>query len=63
MQLPEEEDYDTLSGMIMRKLNEIPRIGKQLVVDNVELSILAASRRAVESVRVKVLDNEPGNSE
>ncbi len=58
LDLPEEEDFDTLSGFIMRELNEIPRVGRQFTVGNVQLSVIDANRRSVELVRIKVLDDD-----
>ena len=63
--LPEDEDFDTVSGLLMRHLNEIPREGREIFIGNVRFKIEDASRRFVDSVRVEVLvdeDDEPEGS-
>jgi CBS domain containing-hemolysin-like protein len=55
VQLPEEEDYDTVAGLIMRQLNEIPRRGQKVVVGNVELEVQQATQRSVDQVRLRIL--------
>lgn len=54
--LPEDDDYDTVSGLIMRELNEVPRSGHELVIGNVQFKIQQSSRRSIELVRITVLD-------
>jgi CBS domain containing-hemolysin-like protein len=55
LQLPEDQDFDTVAGLIMRQLNEIPRVGRNLVVDNVQFRVEQATRRSIELVHVQVL--------
>jgi len=54
--LPEDQDYDTLSGLIMSELKEVPRSGRELQFGNVQFKIQRSNRRSIESVRVTVLD-------
>ena len=61
--LPEDEDYDTVSGMIMCDLKEVPRSGHELTIGNVQFKIQQASRRSIELVRVTVLDEEELNAQ
>lgn len=58
LELPDEENFDTISGLIMHHLNEIPRPGHELVVGNVQFNIQEANRRQIQSVRVTVLEEE-----
>jgi CBS domain containing-hemolysin-like protein len=60
--LPEDQDYDTVSGMIMSELKEVPRSGHELTIGNVHFTIQQASRRSIDLVRVTVLDDEEGSS-
>ena len=57
VELPDEE-YDTVSGLIMHQLKEIPRSGHELTVGRVQFNIQEANRRQIKSVRVTVLDRE-----
>jgi CBS domain containing-hemolysin-like protein len=54
--LPGDENYDTVSGLIMHVLNDIPRVGHELVVGNVQFNIQEANRRQIKSVRVTILE-------
>jgi CBS domain containing-hemolysin-like protein len=54
--LPEDENYDTVSGLIMHVLNDIPRVGHDLVVGNVQFNIQEANRRQIKSVRITILE-------
>lgn len=56
--LPEEEEFETVSGLIMSQLNEIPRSGQEVTIGNVQFNILEASLRRIESVRVTVIHDE-----
>ncbi len=58
LELPDDENYDTVSGLIMHQINEIPRSGHELVVESVQFNILEANRRQIQSVRVTILDEE-----
>jgi len=58
VELPNDDQYDTVSGLIMHQLNEIPRSGHELVIGRVQFNIQEANRRQIKSVRVTVLDEE-----
>lgn len=58
IELPEDEQFDTVSGLIMHQLNEIPRPGLELTVGRVQFNIQEANRRQIKSVRVTVLDED-----
>jgi CBS domain containing-hemolysin-like protein len=65
LRLPEDQEFDTVSGLIMKELNEIPRSGRDLVMDNVRFRVEQSNRRCIELVHVEVLpdssDGENGN--
>ncbi len=50
--LPEDEEFDTVSGLIMSQLKEVPRIGREFVLGNVRFRVEKANRRFIELVRV-----------
>jgi CBS domain containing-hemolysin-like protein len=54
--LPEDADYDTVGGLIFSELGHVPVAGETVVSHNVRLTVLEASRRRVERVRIEVLD-------
>ncbi len=55
LQLPEEEDYDTVAGLIMSQFHEIPSRGQKIVVGNVEFEVQQSTQRTVEQVKLRVL--------
>jgi CBS domain containing-hemolysin-like protein len=52
--LPEGEDYETIAGLILDRLKRIPREGETLRLGPVTLTIIGASDRAIEEVRIRV---------
>jgi len=57
LNLPEEEDYDTVAGFIFSTLGHIPEVGESVDFEyhgkTVRLTVTAATRRRIESVRVE----------
>ena len=54
--LPEEEEFATVGGLIMSKLNEIPRPDHVVEVEGVQFEILEANRRSIRRVQVIIAD-------
>jgi putative hemolysin len=57
LQLPEEGDFDTVAGLIMSQLHDIPVRGQKIVVGNVELEVQQATRRSVDQVYLRILES------
>jgi putative hemolysin len=57
MELPESDDYDTIGGLVVHRLSEIPRQGTQVEVDGLRITVLKATKRLVQRVRIEVIDN------
>lgn len=55
LELPDDESFDTVSGLIMNQLKEIPRPGHEITIGNVRFNIQDATRRMIKSVRVTKL--------
>jgi CBS domain containing-hemolysin-like protein len=55
--LPEDADYDTIGGFVFNELGHIPTTGEDLVWQNVRITVLDATRRRIERVRIEVLDS------
>jgi putative hemolysin len=53
LDLPEDEDYDTLGGFVFAKLGHIPETGESFVYENLELTITYAERTKVKRVRLE----------
>jgi len=54
IELPEGEDYETVAGLLLDRLKRIPREGETLHLGPVTVTIIGASDRAVEEVRIRV---------
>jgi putative hemolysin len=54
IELPEGEDYETVAGLLLDRLKRIPREGETLHLGPVTVTIVGASDRAVEEVRIRV---------
>ncbi len=54
--LPEDADYDTIGGFVFNELGHVPTAGEDLIWHNVRITVLDATRRRIERVRIEVLD-------
>jgi CBS domain containing-hemolysin-like protein len=54
--LPEEGDYDTIGGFVFSGLGHVPVVGEELTTHNVRITVLDATRRRIERVRIEILD-------
>lgn len=55
LEIPEEEDFETLGGYVLAELGHLPAQGERFVRGGAEFSVLEASDRRVLKVRVKKL--------
>ncbi|GAA2529901.1 MULTISPECIES: hemolysin family protein [Streptomyces] len=51
--LPEEEDYDTVAGLIIDRLGRFPAIGDRLALDGAHIQVLSLDRHVPERVRIE----------
>jgi CBS domain containing-hemolysin-like protein len=54
--LPEDAEYDTIGGFVFSELGHVPAAGEDLVWRNVRITVLDATRRRIERVRIEILD-------
>lgn len=59
--LPEEENFDTVGGLVFHHFGRIPQIGERMEAHGVRAEVLAATRRRIDLVRIERL--EPGADE
>jgi CBS domain containing-hemolysin-like protein len=52
VELPTSEHYDTLSGLVLRRLGRMARVGDEVDVDGVALRVVAVQRQVPKTVRV-----------
>ncbi|MFD2543402.1 hemolysin family protein [Lacinutrix gracilariae] len=58
LNLPEEENYETLGGLIVAHTEEIPQKEEIVTIDNFEFTILEVSNTKIDLVELKVLDQD-----
>jgi len=58
LELPENDEYETLGGLIVNETGEIPEQDTEIKVDNFVFTILEVSNTKIVLVRLQVLDND-----
>jgi CBS domain containing-hemolysin-like protein len=59
----EDEDFDTLGGLLYHELGKVPNVGDEVSVDGAVVTVLTTTGRRVRKVRVtKVLPTEPATA-
>jgi CBS domain containing-hemolysin-like protein len=53
IELPEEEDYDTIGGFVFSHLGYIPKVGETFDYENLTISVTAAGPRVVKKLTLK----------
>ena len=56
VELPEDGDFDTIGGFVFSELGHVPAVGEELVWKNVRITVLEATARRIERVRLEILD-------
>lgn len=56
--LPENENYETLGGMIVNTTEEIPEVGEEVMIDQFKIKILEASNKKIDLVSIKVFNDD-----
>ncbi len=54
LELPEDDDYDTIGGFIFSTLGRIPRTGEHFDHENLHIEIVDAEERRINRVRIRV---------
>ena len=57
--LPEDEDFDTVGGFVNFSLGRVPAKGETFERDSVRFTVLESDQRRVKRVRVENMDGEP----
>ena len=58
MNLPDEEDYDTLAGFLLDRFERVPMIGEFLDCDNKRITVVEATPRKIEKVTIEPIPSE-----
>ncbi len=58
VELPEDEDYDTVAGFAVAQFGYIPTAGEIIVADGVEITVLVSDERKISKLRIRKLEEE-----
>jgi CBS domain containing-hemolysin-like protein len=58
VELPEDEDYDTVGGFVCSELGKIPAAGEELQYQNLRIHVLDAEERKINRLRVQLIPDE-----
>ena len=50
--LTDDENYETIGGLVMHELGRLPRLGESLVFDGFEFRVIKADRRRIDALQV-----------
>ncbi len=50
------DEYDTVGGFIVNKLEHLPKKGEKVVLDNLRFEVISADRRRIHMIKLKILD-------
>jgi magnesium and cobalt transporter len=59
----EDEDYDTIGGLVTHELGRLPRRGESVTVEGIEFRVQRADRRRIETLRVTMPRDVPPRPE
>ncbi len=54
--LSEPEEFDTIAGFVVNALGRIPKVGEIVYEDGVRFTVLKATPRRVERLRLELLE-------
>jgi CBS domain containing-hemolysin-like protein len=52
--LPEDEDYETLGGLVFSTLGRIPKVGERCAQNDVSIQVIAAEPRRITRLRLSI---------
>ena len=55
----EEEDYDTIGGLVMHELGRLPRLGERMDYGGFEFCVIRADRRRIDTLQVVRITQDP----
>ncbi|MFM9057917.1 MAG: hemolysin family protein [Planctomycetaceae bacterium] len=61
LELPEEEDFETIGGFVFHCFGRIPQAGERIESHGARLEVLAATRRRIDLVRVERAEPRDGD--
>ncbi|QGJ70738.1 Magnesium and cobalt efflux protein CorC [Planctomycetales bacterium 10988] len=56
LELPDDDDFDTIGGFVFSQLGHVPKKGEEVTHGDVRITVLSATARRIEKLRVEKLD-------
>ena len=57
VQLPEPDEVDTVGGLVVHHLGYIPSVNEQITLDQIRITVVAATKRRIERLRLEFGNN------
>ncbi|MGB2986024.1 MAG: hemolysin family protein [Phycisphaerae bacterium] len=54
IELPEDEDYETLGGFVFSRMGKIPKVGERCEHNNIAIQVIAAEPRRITRLRLSI---------
>ncbi len=61
IELPEDDDYETIGGFVFSRLGKIPRVGEGLEHNNVGIQVIGAEPRRITRLRLNIASTSDSN--
>jgi len=58
LDLPEDEDYETIGGFVFSRLGYIPKTGESFDYENLKFTIASAETRKIKRIQIQKVENE-----
>jgi CBS domain containing-hemolysin-like protein len=58
-----EEEFDTISGMLLSHSGKMPEVGYELTIDNIYFRIEEVDDKRISKIRIEKRDIEPDKTE
>jgi putative hemolysin len=58
LDLPEDDDYETIGGFVFSRLGYIPKTGESFDYENLKFTIASAETRKIKRIKIQKIENE-----
>lgn len=58
LNMPDDENYETLGGLIVDETEEIPQVNAQIIIDNFKFTILEVSSNKIDLVALQIIEED-----
>lgn len=59
----EDEDYSTIAGLVVTRSGHVPKVGEKLVLDGMEIEVLAADEKRITMLRLSRSEQDTENTD